>query len=191
MAAQAGPDTARRCRPVWSRSRVAAELESLDSMRLQAILLSDAMNHGGRQAGLFRRLPGTPLCRYFRLAQSRAYDRPLSDHRNTSAPTRPRLGSQALELFTAVAPPLDRYGIGRNLQLPSALAVGPRKDILVRRPSPASVSAPVTAIPVSPDPLPSPKRWPNVISLKFVTAICKISYHVSQISIGLVVRLCL
>ena len=68
--------------------RVAAELEGLDPVRLQPVLLPDAMDGSRRQPDLLGQAPRTPMGRGLGLAQRRANHRLLLGRSNPLRPAR-------------------------------------------------------------------------------------------------------
>src|SRR5207244_5838034 len=89
---------------------VAAELESLHPLRLQPVLLPDAMHGGCRKPEPLGQPSRAPVGRGLRLAQRRADDRPLLARTDAPRAAGTCLGAQAIESRATVAPPPDRVG---------------------------------------------------------------------------------
>ena len=108
--------------------RVAAELEGFDPVRLEPILLPDAMNGGRRQPNLFGQAPRAPMGRRLGLAQRCADYRLLLGRGNPPRAAHPRLGAQPLESRAPIAPPPQT---NRGLGYPKPR--GQSADTLTRR----------------------------------------------------------
>jgi Transposase len=85
--------------------RVAAELEGFDPVRLEPILLPDAMDCGRRQPDLLGQAPRAPMGRRLGLAQRRADYRLLLGRGNPPRAAHTRLGAQPIESRAPIAPP--------------------------------------------------------------------------------------
>jgi hypothetical protein len=136
--------------------RVAAELESLHPVRLQAILLPDAMHGGGRETHFSGQAPRAPMGCGFRLAQRRANHRLLLCRRDSPRSARSRQSPQPGQSRLAVTPPpqTDR-GLGYPTsprQCAHAFARrAPPLPYALASPAHAEYSAHATTAPTRPD----------------------------------------
>src|SRR5207244_11713369 len=93
--------------------RVAAELEGFDPVRLEPILLPDAMDGGRRQPDLLGHTPRAPMSRRLGLAQRRADYRLLLGRADPPRAAPTRLSAQPLESRAPIAPPPQAHrGLG-------------------------------------------------------------------------------
>ena len=148
--------------------RVAAELEAFDSVRLEPILLPDAMDGGRRQPHLLGQAPRAPMGRRLGLAQRRADYRLLFGRGNSPRAAHTRLGAQSLESRAPICAAATDKPWSRLPQAarPDRVHSHPPRcptRCALSSPAPEGYSAPATSAPTRLDRL---RLFPPSISLR-------------------------